>query len=159
VGRAPESRARILLKERPGGSRRLDPAFRLYFARRQSTVMPPLIRLKFPLLGLERVLSAGVIDVSPQNLALLTEPLSKNPSTAMLDLAHETPGQHSETDFTARAWQIRHVRAYLLCTRRDADPHNGHVAMLAFDLATNNIESDETLTLSATNPLGTRDEF
>src|ERR1700730_16999203 len=50
-------------------------------------------------------------------------------------------------------------RAYLLCTRRDADPHNGHVAMLAFDLATNNIESDETLTLSATNPLGTRDEI
>jgi hypothetical protein len=44
-------------------------------------------------------------------------------------------------------------------TRRDADPHNGHVAMPAFDLATNNIESDETLTLSATNPLGTRDEI
>jgi hypothetical protein len=37
---------------------------------------------------------------------------------------------------------LRHKRSF---NDWQGDPHNGHVAMPAFDFATNNIESDETL--------------
>ena len=38
-------------------------------------------------------------------------------------------------------------------------PHNGHLAAPAADLTPKIIESDESLTLSTANPLGTRDEI
>jgi hypothetical protein len=48
---------------------------------------------------------------------------------------------------------------YRLWIRRDAAPHNGHSASSSSDLTTRIIESDESLTVSTTNPLGTSDEI
>jgi hypothetical protein len=49
--------------------------------------------------------------------------------------------------------------SYRLWIRRDLAPHNGHSAMPPSDRAAKIIESDESLTLSITNPLGTSDEI
>ena len=49
--------------------------------------------------------------------------------------------------------------SYRLWIRRDLAPHNGHPAMPLTDLTDKIIESDESLTLSITNPLGTSDEI
>jgi hypothetical protein len=50
-------------------------------------------------------------------------------------------------------------RWYRLWIRRDLAPHNGHSAIPASDRTAKIIESDESLTLSITNPLGTSDEI
>jgi hypothetical protein len=50
-------------------------------------------------------------------------------------------------------------RMYRLWIRRDTAPHNGHSASSSSDLTTRIIESDESLTVSTTNPLGTSDEI
>jgi hypothetical protein len=49
--------------------------------------------------------------------------------------------------------------SYRLWIRRDFAPHNGHSAMPPSDRTAKIIESDESLTLSITNPLGTSDEI
>jgi hypothetical protein len=49
--------------------------------------------------------------------------------------------------------------SYRLWSRRDLEPHNGHSAIPASDRTAKIIESDESLTLSITNPLGTSDEI
>ena len=49
--------------------------------------------------------------------------------------------------------------SYWLWIRRDLAPHNGHPAAPPSDLTAKIIESDESLTLSITNPLGTSDEI
>ena len=49
--------------------------------------------------------------------------------------------------------------SYRLWIRRDLEPHNGHSAIPASDRTAKIIESDESLTLSITNPLGTSDEI
>ena len=49
--------------------------------------------------------------------------------------------------------------SYRLWIRRDLDPHNGHSAIPASDRTAKIIESDESLTLSITSPLGTSDEI
>src|SRR5665647_3706404 len=43
--------------------------------------------------------------------------------------------------------------------RRDAEPHNGHLAAPPADRTVKIKASDESLTLSTANPLGTRDEI
>jgi hypothetical protein len=48
---------------------------------------------------------------------------------------------------------------YRLWIRRDLEPHNGHSAIPASDRTAKIIESDESLTLSITSPLGTSDEI
>jgi hypothetical protein len=48
---------------------------------------------------------------------------------------------------------------YLLWIRRETTPHNGHSAISSSDLTTRIIESDEPLTVSTTNPLGTSEEI
>ena len=50
-------------------------------------------------------------------------------------------------------------RWYRLWIRRDLAPHKGHSAIPASDPTAKIIESDESLTLSITNPLGTSDEI
>src|ERR1700738_2561857 len=50
-------------------------------------------------------------------------------------------------------------RWYRLWIRRDLAPHKGHSAIPASDPTAKIIESDESLTLSITNPLGTNDEI
>jgi hypothetical protein len=49
--------------------------------------------------------------------------------------------------------------SYRLWIRRDLEPHNGHSAIPASDRTAKIIESDESLTLSITSPLGTSDEI
>ena len=49
--------------------------------------------------------------------------------------------------------------SYRLWIRRDLAPHNGHSAIPPSDRTAKIIESDESLTLSITNPLGTSDEI
>ena len=49
--------------------------------------------------------------------------------------------------------------SYRLWIRRDLAPHNGHPATPPSDRTAKIIESDESLTLSITNPLGTSDEI
>src|ERR1700677_5102431 len=49
--------------------------------------------------------------------------------------------------------------SYRLWIRRDLEPHNGHSAIPASDRTAKIIESDESLTLSITNLLGTSDEI
>jgi hypothetical protein len=48
---------------------------------------------------------------------------------------------------------------YRLWIRPDATPHNGHSAISPSDLTTRIIESNESLTASTTNPLGTSAEI
>ncbi len=49
--------------------------------------------------------------------------------------------------------------SYRLWIRRDLEPHNGHSAIPDSDRTAKIIESDESLTLSITSPLGTSDEI
>jgi hypothetical protein len=49
--------------------------------------------------------------------------------------------------------------SYRLWIRRDLAPHNGQSATPPSDRTAKIIESDESLTLSITNPLGTSDEI
>lgn len=49
--------------------------------------------------------------------------------------------------------------SYRLWIRRDLAPHNGHSATSLSDRTAKIIESDESLTLSITSPLGTSDEI
>jgi hypothetical protein len=49
--------------------------------------------------------------------------------------------------------------SYRLWIRCDLEPHNGHSAIPTSDRTAKIIESDESLTLSITNPLGTSDEI
>lgn len=49
--------------------------------------------------------------------------------------------------------------SYRLWIRRDLDPHNEQSATPLLDRTAKIIESDESLTLSITNPLGTSDEI
>jgi hypothetical protein len=48
---------------------------------------------------------------------------------------------------------------YRLWIRRDVASHKGHWAMSVSDLTTKLIESDESLTVSTTKPLGTSEEI
>jgi hypothetical protein len=48
---------------------------------------------------------------------------------------------------------------YRLWIRREATPHNGHSANSSSDLTTRINESDESLTVSTTNPLGTSEDI
>jgi hypothetical protein len=77
----------------------------------------------------------------------------------MRHLTNEPPRDHQEAYSLARRRQIRDISMVSVWIRRDLAPHNGHSAIPASDRTAKIIESDESLTLSITNPLGTSDEI
>lgn len=90
---------------------------------------------------------------------IVPEPFSENPPLTMRHLANEPPRDNAEAYFFARTGQIRSCLSYRLGIRLDLAPHNGHSATPLSARTAIIIESDESLTLSITNLLGTSDEI
>jgi len=89
------------------------------------------------------------------------EPLGKDLPTTVRDLAGKPPSDHQENHLPAGAGQIRDLSGVpaMNSARRGAEPHNGHLAATSADRTVKIRASDESLTLSTANPLGTRDEI
>jgi hypothetical protein len=87
----------------------------------------------------------------------LAEPLSKI-RRRQFDTS-QTAWDHPKAYLLAGAGQVRTLFVYRLWIGRDVTPHKGHPAMPLFDLAAKIIESHESLTVSTTKPLGTREEI
>ena len=77
----------------------------------------------------------------------------------MRHLTDEPARDHSEVYSLAGGGQIRNLSGVAAMDRCDVTPHKGHSATSALDLTTKIIESTESLTVSTTNPLGTREEI
>jgi hypothetical protein len=91
---------------------------------------------------------------------IVPEPFGENPPPTMRYLANEPSRDHAEAYLLLPAHgKSATSLSYRLWIRRDLAPHNGHSAMPPSDRTAKIIESDESLTLSITNPLGTSDEI
>jgi hypothetical protein len=90
---------------------------------------------------------------------IVPEPFGENPPPTMRYLANKPSRDHAKTYLLAGTGRIRDLLSYRLWIRCDLEPHNGHSAIPASDRTAKIIESDESLTLSITSPLGTSDEI
>ena len=90
---------------------------------------------------------------------IVAEPLGKNSPPTMRHLTDEPARDHPEAYLPARAGQIRDLSGVSTMDSARRRPAQRALGRAAFDLTAKIIESDESLTLSTTKPLGTSEEI